>query len=91
MKFFAFGKKSILYDGRKRIEEECGLKEKELLEYLIRILLERLNDLYDEAVGFDQFVFGERTAYVECLEIIQEHIDAEKYGLSFNIEGRYPV
>lgn len=67
------------------------MKEIELLEYLIRILLERLNDLYDEAVGFDQFVFGERTAYVECLEIIQEHIDAEKYGLSFNIEGRYPV
>ena len=67
------------------------MKEKELLKYLISILLERLDELYDETVAFDQFVFGERTAYVECLEIIQEHIDAREYGLTFHIEGRYPV
>lgn len=67
------------------------MKEQELLKYLIGILLERLSELYDEEVVFDQFIFGERTAYVECLEIIQERIEAEKYELAFDIEERFPV
>ncbi len=67
------------------------MKERMLIRYLVAVLLERLEDLYDEALGPDQFICGERTAYVECLEIIQAGLDAEEYGLNFHIERRYPV
>ena len=83
---------SVNYVGGRRLRQKgIKMKEKQLIEYLITVILERLDDLYDEATEFNQFVFGERTAYVECLEIIQECIDAAQYGLAFKIEGRYPI
>lgn len=38
-----------------------------------------------------QFVYGERTAFTECLEWIQLWTNAEKYSLNFNIEEKYPL
>ncbi|MBE5764584.1 MAG: hypothetical protein E7339_03155 [Clostridiales bacterium] len=65
---------------------------KEVLLTLTELLLCYLNELaeYREVEG-ELFEYGERTAYTECLEIIQEWVDAEKNGLDFNIEQKYPL
>ena len=39
----------------------------------------------------DDFLYGEKTAYVECLEIIQEWKKAKAFGLDFDIEKKYPL
>lgn len=51
--------------------------------------LEFFNDVFDLDIA--QFVAGERIAYVECLEVIQNWEYAEKNGLDFDIESRFPV
>ena len=38
-----------------------------------------------------QFAYGEKTAYVECLELISQWKKAEKHGLDFCIEERFPL
>ena len=37
------------------------------------------------------FLEGEKFAYVECLEMIQEWEKADEYGLDYDIEEKYPV
>ncbi len=39
----------------------------------------------------DTFLYGEKTAYVECLEMIQEWEGAKAFGLNFDIEKKYPL
>lgn len=56
------------------------------------LLLCYLEELADSKVDGDQFVYGEKTAYTECLEVIQYYwSQAKRHGLDFNIEGRYPL
>ena len=60
-----------------------------MLIYLIKTLLiyvEELSEIY-----IDQFVYGEKTAYVECLEILQLWEESATHGLNFDIEGMYPI
>ena len=62
-----------------------GLTARETLLQLIELLLYYLEDLeritqHDE----NQFAYGEKTAYTECLE-------AELFGLDFEVEARYPL
>ena len=66
--------------------------EEELLEYLIALLLYHLDVLKDvKNTPEKQFAYGEKTAYVECLEVLSEWDKAKKYGLDFEVEERYPL
>ncbi len=39
----------------------------------------------------DAYTNGMRTAYVECLEIIQMWNKSKHFGLNFHIESMYPI
>ena len=69
------------------------LSAEETLNYLIGVIQENLHELYGAlpASCNAQFVHGEKTAYVECLEIVQYWEKAKERGLSGNIEQKYPV
>ena len=64
---------------------------KEVLEYMISVLLLYLEELSDVRNTDDPFLYGEKTAYTECLEWVQAWDEAEKNGLDFNVETRYPL
>lgn len=63
-----------------------------VLQNLIKLLLEYLEELKDfkEDAG-QMFCYGERLAYTECLEVIQQWDKAKLFGLDFNIEQKYPL
>lgn len=64
----------------------------EVLKRLIKLLLISLEELseYQDLEG-QQFEYGERLAYTECLECIQLWKEASQNGLDFDIEKRYPL
>ena len=66
------------------------MNAKEILIYLIEILLFYLEEL-SEVVIDHPFTYGEKTAFVECLEIIQHWSEAKVHGLDFDIEEIYPI
>lgn len=64
----------------------------ETLGDLAELLLFYLEELKETNISDkNQFCYGERTAYTECLEIIQYWEKAKEYGLDFDIEGKYPL
>ena len=64
----------------------------EVLEMMIELLVLYLEELFEyKDVEGQQFQYGERTAYTECLEWIQEWKYAGINGLDFDIEKRYPL
>ena len=65
---------------------------KEVLEHMAERLLEYLEELRDtKPDDADGFGYGERTAYTECLEMIQLWENAKQVGLDFAIEKKYPL
>ena len=62
----------------------------ELLEFVIFSLLLALEEL-SSVPNDNLFCYGEKTAYVECLEWLQKWEKAEIYGLNFNVEKRFPL
>lgn len=62
----------------------------ETLNYLIDLLVYYLEDLKNDSDG-KEFISGERTAYIECLEIVQKWKHAKFNGLDFDIEERFPI
>ena len=73
--------------------DEGRMKEKETLCYIKTMLVDRLKEL--QKIKQDEenhFAYGEKTAYVECLEwqqAVQEK--AKKNGLNFDIEKVFPL
>lgn len=69
------------------------LNAEETLEYLIGVVKENLGELYGVLpVGSNcHFIHGEKTAYVECLEIVQLWDKSSGYGLNGVIEKDYPI
>lgn len=69
------------------------LNAEETLEYLIGVLKCNLDELYGAlpAECNRHFVLGEKTAYVECLEIIQLWDKSADRGLNGAIEQNYPL
>lgn len=68
------------------------LSADETLNYIIDLFLDYLEDLNRERCpDREQFISGERYAYVECLEIIQNWEHARTNGLDFDIEAKFPV
>lgn len=64
----------------------------ETLKYIIQLLLYYLDEIGDIGeAGGDRFLYGEKTAYTECLEIIQYWEKACEYGLNFEVERKYPL
>ena len=64
----------------------------ELLIFLISLLTAYLEELSASSVlDENQFCYGEKTAYTECLEILQEWEFAESLGLDFDVENRFPL
>ena len=64
----------------------------ELLIFLISLLISYLEELsFSSALDKNQFCYGEKTAYTECLEWLQEWEFAEIHGLDFDIENRFPL
>lgn len=64
----------------------------ELLETMINVLIMYIEELFEfKNVAGEQFQYGERVAYTECLEWLQEWKYAEINGLDFDVETRYPL
>ena len=79
-------------DGQARNMDETDRNARKTLMYLkskIEEYLDELNCVKD--IENDDFSYGEKTALVECLEIIQLWDDAEEAGLDYVIEDRYPL
>ena len=70
-------------------------KSEEILANLIELLTTYLTELNGARVDApkDQFAYGEKTAYVECLEYLAEWEGAVAYGLKSadDVERRYPL
>jgi len=63
----------------------------EILVEMIELFQEYLEDIQETGEDMEGFLYGEKTAYVECLEIIQHWSKAEMYGLNYKIEERFPL
>ena len=64
----------------------------ELLIFLIPLLTSYLEELSSSsALDENQFCYGEKTAYTECLEWLKEWEFAEMFGLDFEVENRFPL
>lgn len=64
----------------------------ELLSMIISLLITYLEELSDAtSLDVDQFSYGEKTAYTECLEWLQLWNFAESFGLNFDVEERFPL
>ena len=82
-------------EQKKDEKEKEGMEEltaRETLIDLIEILLINLEELKEaKAEDKDRFAYGEKTAYVECLEIVQQWMEAVEHGLDFEVEKRYKL
>ena len=64
----------------------------EVLLHMIELLTEYLTELSDISDTPDQqFAYGEKTAYTECLEILAEWESAPQNGLIQNVEKIFPL
>ena len=62
----------------------------DILHYLIDMIIETLEEINDcKDIKNLDFVIGEKTAYVDCLEIIQSLKSNEK--LNFVIQQKFPL
>ena len=73
--------------------DEGQITEKETLCYIKTMLVDRLKELQKIKSDDENHVaYGEKTAYVECLEWLQTvWEDAKKNGLNFDIEKVFPL
>ncbi len=64
----------------------------ETLLHLFNTLVTNLFELKDaKSSDEDRFAYGQKTAYVEVLEILQEWEDAIIHGLDFDVEKHFPL
>lgn len=61
----------------------------QVLKDMIMLLTEYLTELSNS--DSTEFVYGEQTAYVECLEFLSHWEHAEENGLDFDVEKRFPL
>ncbi len=61
----------------------------EVLLYLKDLLENNLEELFQAKKT--EFILGEQVAYVECLEVVQRWKHAERVGLNYVIENRFPL
>lgn len=69
-------------------EQDATVILHDVIELLI-LALSELDGVRDEPST--QFAYGERVAYVECLEWIAKWKQAPQHGLDFDVEKRFPI
>ena len=60
-----------------------------ILIFIIDLFINYLDEL--NSLPRTEFIYGEMSAYVETLEILQSWKYAKFYGLDFNIEDKYKI
>ncbi len=66
----------------------------ESAEYALAQMIHEICKKLDElkfSYQNDDYTNGMKTAYVECLEIIQMWEKSKLFGLNFHIESMYPI
>ena len=63
--------------------------EEEVLSYLTEYLISSLDELTQTGYS-DEFIKGETTAYVDCLEVLSRWRGFKVYGIA-NIEKKYRI
>ena len=64
----------------------------EVLLHMIELLTEYLTELSDISDTLDQqFAYGEKTAYTECLELLAEWENAPQNDVMENVEKVFPL
>ncbi len=66
-----------------------GLTAEETLRYMIKLLTQALEEIGNDKEEQTDFIYGEKTAYVECLEWLQRWKKAKENGLNYAIESRF--
>ena len=70
------------------------LSPNKLLGYITDVLLFTLEEIQERIPenGENDFLCGEMTMIVDCLELIHKHWKrARKFGLNFEIEKKFPL
>ncbi len=67
------------------------LSAQETLLYMVQRLTAYLEELREARAEGEDFAYGEKTAYTECLELIQLWEGAKENGLDYEIEKKYPL
>ncbi len=68
------------------------MKAEEVLRKLIGVVSSNLDELKDyKDDKAEQFAYGAKCAYIECLEILTLWDEAPAHGLTFDIEEKYPI
>ena len=63
-----------------------------LIAHMIELLTAYLIELsVPEEADDESFIYGEKLAYVECLELLQAWEHAAAYGLDYEVEKRFPL
>ena len=65
------------------------MTSEQILIYIINLFINYLDELNN--LPQNDFIFGEMTAYVETLEILQYWEKSKFYGLDFIIEDKYRI
>ena len=73
-------------------EENCKLTAEEVLIALSELLITYVEELRSARLsGENGFLYGEQTAYTECLEFLSQWEGAALHGLDFDVEARFPL
>ena len=68
------------------------MEAEDVLRLMINVLLKYMKELQGfQDKADEQFQYGEKTAYIECLEYIQMWRNAKENGLNFDIEKDYKI
>ena len=65
-------------------------KTNNILLSLVDHILFSLNELQHDYLS-DNFILGQKYAYVECLELLQNLADPSALHIEFVIENKYPL
>ena len=89
MSQFAAVKQSYIRKQKNKDEKfmKKFLTADEVLFKMINILIRNLGELKEfQDVPGQAFQYGEKTAYIECLEILQQWEKASELGVGFDVE-----
>lgn len=67
------------------------MKKDKILKITIQKITEILEELSAEGVEMNDFILGQKYAFIECLEILQAFQLAKYFGLDYDIEDKFPL